>query len=576
MAGVESQAAPTVPQWPRTFERALSGLGLAICLGLFVYKLRVVERININWDEFLFLSNVHALSRDEFSQVFQGAYTHAFLWLTSVGSDEIAQIVCARIIMVVLLGVTAGLIWRLGREWLEGFPAIVPPLAYLSALPVVQHGGEFRADSLIAPLVVASLVFACRSPRVAWRDWSSGALFGVAIAVTVKSVLLLPVFMAVLACRHLSDGRELRGRFGGTAIDIGRFLLSSSVAAAALLILHRLTMDLPPAETITGFGGRAVAKTLLDVPLFAQGDVLQRYVRWQPLIWLLLAMGTIVALHERRYRLAALSLALLPIAVYRNAFPYFYVVMLAPAVPLAGFAVKALCDALRARSRAKHAAVLLGAIAAGLAYQTAAPVRNVSRDEQSRQRAIVDAVHRIFPNPAAYIDRCGMIATFRKANHFMSTWGIEEYRAKGVPFMPRALSEHQPAFVLVNTPYLDPETRGKYALLEEDRDLIERFYPVYWGPIRVAGSEGRFDGRNMLSLTVPFAAEYRLKAEVPVTIDRVRHSSGDLLRIQAGARTISMTSDAASAAGTTVALILADAGAAPETNPPDVTLFTGL
>ncbi|MGH8224148.1 MAG: hypothetical protein ACREQZ_14360, partial [Woeseiaceae bacterium] len=97
MTDGELRAAPTVPQWSDAFERVLFGLGAVACLGLFAYKLFLVGRLNINWDEFLYLNHVHAMARGELTLLFQGAYTHLFQWLTSAAADEAGQIVSARL-----------------------------------------------------------------------------------------------------------------------------------------------------------------------------------------------------------------------------------------------------------------------------------------------------------------------------------------------------------------------------------------------------------------------------------------------------------------------------------------------
>jgi hypothetical protein len=575
MTDVESRAAPTVPEWSDAFERVLLGSGFAACAGLFAYKIWLVERLNISWDEFLYLSQVHALARGELYAVFQGAYAHLFGWLTLIGTDETGQIASARRVMLVLLAATAFMVWRLGRRWLAGFPSIIPPLAYLSMLPVLQHGGSFRADSLLAPLAIAALLLVVGTRRDRWRDACGGVLCGIAIAVTLKATLLLPMFAAVLACRELRQAGEWRARLSDAAGAGARFALTCALTAAIILWLHGLTVPALPLEPVAAYGERVASKVLFDVPWFAQGSVLQGYFSLQPLPWLLLALGAITAIARREFTLAALGLALLPVAIYRNAFPYFYVVMLAPAAPLAGYAVQVLRESLRARSP-PYALALLALVAAGIFYQTGAPIRRMRDDEQSQQRMLVSAVHGMFTEPVTYVDRCGMIAAFRKANYFMSTWGIEEYRRRGQPFMPRALRERRPAFVLVNTPYLDPVTGGPYGLLPEDRRLIRDFYPVYWGPVRVAGAEGRLLDRNAVALTVPFASSYRLASEQPVRIRGTIYRDGDIVDIPDGELTLEVASVSASAAGSRVALFLAEAKPPPGASFPDVPIFTGL
>ena len=128
-------------------ELALSAAAVAACIGLLIYKIALVRLININWDEFAFLSLVYELSRGELTALMQRSLTHLFTWLPRVAGDEIEQIVVARYVMVALLALTAWLIWRLACVWLQGFAALVPVFVYLSNMAVLEHGGSFRFDS---------------------------------------------------------------------------------------------------------------------------------------------------------------------------------------------------------------------------------------------------------------------------------------------------------------------------------------------------------------------------------------------------------------------------------------------
>ncbi|MEX2148943.1 MAG: hypothetical protein WD793_01900 [Steroidobacteraceae bacterium] len=548
----------------------------AACLGLIAYKLFLVGRININWDEFLYLNVVHAHARDAMTQLFQGAHAHLFLWLTGLSGDEIDQIRAARLVMVGLLALTGGLVWLLGRRWLGGFAAWVPPFVYLSALPVLQHGGSFRVDSLLAPLLVAALLCCTRRGPLRGRDWYAGVLLGVAFALSLKTVLFLPMVVLALALRKRTDDARPAGQLRAASIASGRMLLAAFTGALLLLLLHSLAIAAPPADTLEAYGARVAGKTLLDVPMFSRADELAHYFKWQPLPWLLIAVGAAAALMQRRWQAATLVLALLPIAFYRNAFPYFYVVMLAPAAILAGLAVQQLSALLRTRVSAGLLAALVGLIAAGLLYQAKSPARRVWEPQQASQRALLSAVHRIFPDPVDYIDCCGMVSSFRKRNFFMSTWGMEDYRARGAPFMSRVMQAAQPEFVLVNTPHLDPERKLLAGLLAEDLDRIRNFYPVYWGPIRVAGAEGRLTTGQPLELTVPFEGRYRLATESPVRIAGRLHQDGDVIRFAAGALRLVVEATGDTAAGSHIALYIASARRAPDSPPAAGPLFVPL
>ena len=546
------------------------------CLGLAACKMLLVSRININWDEFLYLSSVHAHARDAMTQLFQGAHAHLFLWLTSLPGDEIDQIRAARLVMVALLAVTAWLVWLLGRRWLSGFSSFVPPFVFLSALPVMQHGGSFRVDSLLAPLLVGALLCCVRSGPVRAREWCAGALLAVALALTLKTVLFLPMIGLALLLRDPPAGVRPGSQLRAASAAIGIVFLAAFAGAALLLLLHGLAISAPPVDSLGAYGARVAGKTLLDVPLLPQAHYLVRFFKWQPLLWLLIALGATAALLQRRWQAATLALSLLPIVFYRNAFPYFYVVMLAPAAILAGLAVQQLWQWLRPRTADWLPAALTGLIAAGLLYQMMAPVRRFWEPQQFSQRSLLAAVHRIFPEPVDYVDCCGMVSSFRKANFFMSTWGKEDYRARNIPFMDRTMQAARPYFVLVNTNSLDPEDKSPEGLLAEDVDRIRRLYPIYWGRIRVAGAEGRLAAGQALELTVPFEGRYRLATDAPVRIDGRLRRDGDVIAIAADALRLRVESTVDAAASGRVALYIAAAQPPPVVPPSAAPLFAPL
>src|SRR5882724_1019274 len=65
----------------------------------FAFKLILVFRININWDEFYYLSFVQDYLRGTISDRFQTLHVHLFAWLPNLATDEIGQILIARIVM---------------------------------------------------------------------------------------------------------------------------------------------------------------------------------------------------------------------------------------------------------------------------------------------------------------------------------------------------------------------------------------------------------------------------------------------------------------------------------------------
>mgnify|MGYP002085568782 CR=1 FL=1 len=170
----------------------------AAAVALLAAKFLLASRINVNWDEFFFLSHVHASVRGDLSLFLQGAYVHAFRWIAGTGGDEVDQIVRLRLVMCVLLAISVAFLYALARLWGSRPAALVAVFAFLATWPVLKHGASFRADALILPLTLAAFYFTLRGRGRPWRDAAlAGACIGLAFVVTVKSVLLLPALQAI-------------------------------------------------------------------------------------------------------------------------------------------------------------------------------------------------------------------------------------------------------------------------------------------------------------------------------------------------------------------------------------------
>jgi hypothetical protein len=504
-------------------------LGLA-CVAMLAAQALLIGRVNVNWDEFLFLSQVHSGIRGELTGTFQVAFTHLFEWLPVVG-DEMAQVLTARAIMYVLFVLSAFLIFRLASRWASTPAALVAPLCFMAASPVLRHGASFRTDSLMLPLLMGTLVLVTR-PRADRRyDVLAGVLFGLCFAVSVKTALFLPL-LAVMVLTSASVA-GLSGLERLRALT-SRWLVPTLVAAAvaaAILILHTASIR-GEADSSTQFISSVTRKMLLEVPFLRRWSYFEATRDADLATWLLIGGGAAAAVFRRRWDLAACALALLPIAVYRNAFPYFYVLMLAPAAVLAAAAVEevqAYADRVPGASRWPWIPL---AISAPLLLQAGAHIGLLQEDTQWHQRQLIAAVHQVFPRPVPYLDHSGMIASFPKVNFFMSSASVEAYRKSRRGFMRDALIRHRPPLLLANRGAIDPLSPSFRLLLPEDRELIERFYLLYWGPIWVAGGQVDVTNAAPVPMTLPFPGRYRVVAKQAVTIDGIERENGDVVEVK--------------------------------------------
>jgi hypothetical protein len=270
--------------------------------------------------------------------------------------------------------------------------------------------------------------------------------------------------------------------------------------------------------------------------IFSNGYYLGHSVTGNFILWSGIAVGVIVCLSQivrpatRGFRPWVLLAFLFPLAAvlfYRNSFPYFYVFALAPAAVLLAVAV----DALR------WPASRMLRLGAALAIVAAVHFVSAFSSGQAVQRATLQAVHRIFPGPVSYIDRCSMVGSFRKVGFFMSTWGIETYRASGQPSLADLLHAEQPVFVLANSPVLDDafgEKAEPEALLPRDIAALRENYVHHWGAIWVAGKVFAEAGPVPRDFEVVIAGAYTIEAPGDVVIDGRAAGPGAVIHLEQG------------------------------------------
>jgi hypothetical protein len=258
-----------------------------------------------------------------------------------------------------------------------------------------------------------------------------------------------------------------------------------------------------------------------------------------PLQVFLLVTGAAAALSMLRQRscrgeavaLIGCGATLLCLLFYRNAFPYFFPFILAPAVILAGTAAERIGLLFR------HPLLL----ALGLAVPAVAVAQQWSKHDQGAQRQLLSAVHRMFPRPVAYIDRNSMIGGFPKRGFFMSTWGMADYR-EGPPIFASVLSRDVVPLLIVNGPALEEATgmtsrlAPEYRLHAQDEIVLRRNFIPHWGRIWVAGKsvEANVDGA-VVSIDIP--GTYTVEGG-PVWIDGRSVGAGEIAELTRGAHII--------------------------------------
>jgi hypothetical protein len=505
------------------FARAL----LAAVLLLLGLQLHLALVMSANWDEFFFLSHIYDYARGELSQPINTFHVHLFQWLPRVPGWEVNQIVAGRLTMLAAEAGTVFCLVRIARRFATLEAALAAAVVYLSVGEVVVHGASFRTDPLSAFLLMASLwLIVCSRLRPAPAT-GAAVLAALGALITVKAVFYLPALAlaAIWRVRTSAEPRRLlvhllAGGLVGATVLVGLFLW------------HRASLAPAPFAAAVDGASSAYDKTLGASGLFPRWPYLAHSLLGNPVQWALILAGVAFACAEaarrdQRWRgvaLLGMALPLATLAVYRNAFPYFYVFMLAPACVVAALPMQRILE---------RRAIAL-AIAGVLVFDGAMHYAAYVQHDQRLQRAVVTTVHQMFARPVAYIDRASMIGGFPQAGFFMSTWGMENYRAAGRPVLADNAARRAPAFVIVAHPALEAAVQGStapnpLALLAPDAAFLRENFIPHWGPVWVAGktvAEGAFVMR------IP--GTYTLEAPGPVRIDGQVVAPGQTLSLKAG------------------------------------------
>jgi len=521
---------------------------VAVLVAALSVRLIVMANLNINWDEFYYLSLVHDHLRGNLDLKIQTFHVHFFGWLPRVAINEADQVIAARGVMLGLHFLTVLLLYRIARRVAGPHAALFAATAYLSVSLVIRNGASFRSDTLALPFVMAAFDLLLTQRASAWRPALAGLLLAVAAMITIKTAIFLPTLAVILGAPLLA---------GQITRDVARRTVTTALAATVgFALLHGLHGQSVGASTIRSSAAVTAASlstTIAKASFLPQCDTLVATLVWDAPFWALWLVGCGILIRQIRgtsgseraswVEVAALALPVASIAVYRNSFPYFYPTILAPASILLAVAWQRLTErvALDANRYVQGVVVvtLSWFAASALVHGVYVPVTM----PLEHQRTVLAMVHRTFPKPVPYLDRSSALASFPQVGFFMTTWGLDAYLKQGQPLLLEAIEERNPPLLIANHPLLNLEqmihpasSTDTLYLLPEDREALAGAYVHHWGPVYVAGkrltaSSSQCTGPLQFDLLIP--GRYTLEANGPVDIDGrlvVPGQSIDLIR----------------------------------------------
>jgi len=444
-------------------------LAIAVVVAL---QIELVFDKSINWDEYFHFSQIHQHLRGEKVQWLQTPHVWLFGWVPGLSGSTIGDIQLTRLLMLPFELLAAWVIHDSARRMAGREVALACTLAWLTGGYVLTNSLSLRTDMIATGLLMAALWIALWRPLKLLELATIVVLSALAFVATIKSALYAPAFLGVALIRR----HELE-LWAKDKARIGWALAAALAVLAVAFLASGLGSDL------TRLALNSVT-WMFSAGLFPQWGYLVTQLRLGAVLGLLIVAAPFVLAMQRRQvparGLAWMLVPLFSIAVYRNAYPYFFPFILAPAmialVPVVQLVLRSIGLKLLT------VLLLLNGVVVSLGED---------RGAMQRQREVQAGISEIFPTPVRYIDDVAFVSDFPRATpRFASGWSLAGYRKDGRPIYRLAI-ERAPTPFLLRQGYalelIDPAADDERALLPEDARALAENYVQHWGAVYVAG-----------------------------------------------------------------------------------------
>ncbi len=516
-----------------------------VILITLLLKFHLIFLLNIDVDEFTFLSIVHQYLQGALAIQFFTFHVHFFSWLPLISENEVTQIFAARVFMYILGLGSCIFIYLTGRLFLNKSGALFSVLCYLSISNVIVHGSSFRFDPICVFLFLMSIYFLLRKPRSGLFVIAPGLNMALSLMVSLKTVLYLPAIGAIFLCRiFLKENRRAIFK------EIVFFTVTLIIGFILVYQYHLFTLSgeglHSPVKVVNAFASRGILfNGLFPEPVYMLLILVENLFIW--VFWLvgiILLVWELICFKNKQLSenmlMLPLLIPLISLIFYKNSFPYFYVFIISPAIIFPGVFVSKIIDDYKKKGSVVFL-MLISTIASLIVFVNfSIHYKRNAFNQTVTQREIVQLVHQIFPQPVPYIDRCSMISSYPKVGLNMTTMGMERYREANVPIMHKILIRQQPVFIVANIVYLDLSLpRGakdifrNYPLLEEDHNILKENFIHHWGLLYVAGKHFNFNSHvRSQTFEILIPGTYTLEADGEVSINGVVYEPGSIVKLK--------------------------------------------
>ena len=509
----------------------------ALAIGfVFLLQFHLALTRSINRDEFHFLGQVHAFTRGELTLPMQTLHVRLFGWLPALGVEGVDQVRVARLFMLAAEAVTCAAIVTIARRFTALPYALMCALAYLSAGYVMQHGWSFRTDPIATALSLSALAIMARSRLNPTALAAFALLMGAAFMVTIKIILFAPAFAGIAWMRWCDTEKSMR-----RALHIAAAPIGAIIVAGALFAWHSLAIA--PASDAAALVDRSGNSMFIAGGSPNLRYFLRAFVTAIPLFVALAALPSAMGKSEtlsppEKIALIGLAAMIATPLYYLNTFPYFYAFMLAPIAAALGAVLHALGK--------RYGVNLLLAVFAGWALMIWA-IDKPSR--LNEQRSIQIAASELFTEPVNYFDFPGFLPQHRKANHFLTGYGLENYKAGKKPKFTAIIAERTVPLLAAVDPEFNPSLLSTmeglpngFEFFPEDQKALQSTYRHVWGPLYVAGLELNAGETRQWHVWVPGT----YTADAAITVGDNDFAKGDYVTLERGMIAVAAPDDSAS------------------------------
>lgn len=504
-----------------------------------ILKFILVIKHRIGWDEFYFLSILHSYKRHELTQPFQSFHVHLLGWVPGIAENEVIQIIASRCFLFLLFIASGVFLYLIAREFLNRGGALFSVFCWLSFSNIINHGASLRADSFCTFFFLLAC-FALLRPN--WtRLWTAiaGIAMGLSVLVSIKAIIHLASLFALLGILFLSSHQK--------KTSLNRIILFITFLALTFGFgfgIHRETLAPTTLMAEQDFISRTSSQAKIFDEFFPKLGYFADTIRKNMITWWLLGVGVFYSILDLKRVDNKKALVLLPFLIpllslpfYRNAFPYYYFFIIAPAILFCGFLPHRILQGFQ-NTGSKFLLLPLVIICLPIAGSAGFHYFKAFNKPSKPQTEILSVIHKMFPDPVPYIDGCSAVSSYPKVGFFMSNWGFENYYATGRPIFRKILQEQHPQFILADTPHLDFRLQRNHTFFEinhdffeMDKQVLENNYIRYWGMIWLPG-------KTLHTLVAGKQQTFEILIPGPYVVESSHSVFIDKMNIKPGEKTI--------------------------------------